>query len=68
MKTLKQVQAVVVSFAVALVTLVTPTNAAPRGVPVTNVQETSIRVATVKTVEENKGILLANPESKFLLC
>jgi hypothetical protein len=30
MKTLKQVQAVVVSFAVALVTLVTPTNAAPR--------------------------------------
>jgi len=31
------------------------------GVPVASVQETSIRESIVKTVEENEGILLANP-------
>src|SRR5215813_1924075 len=36
-------------------------------VPVASVQETSIRGSTGKTVEEHEGILLANPENRFLL-
>jgi hypothetical protein len=33
------------------------------GVPVAGVQKTTISVSTIETVEENEGILLANPVS-----